>query len=138
VAKTANVLVQNNSAVNNSAGCCGETFQLIVSGSSAGALTYNLTVTNNSFTNLSASPAGNEVYMEVASAVPSMATCLDFTGNGTGAPSVTLVKNAQPFVIRNRDSIQANNATATFTFSPSQASFGTQTGACTQPTPPPI
>jgi hypothetical protein len=66
------------------------------------------------------------------------AVCLDMTGNNSNSQSITVVKNGQPFVIRNRDSVVGNNPLATLVFSPSLASFGTQVGACPQPTLPPI
>ncbi len=133
VAKTANVLISNNTAVNNSSGL-GETFQMLLSGSGPQSTTLNLTMTNNSFDNLSGTVHSG--YLEAAETLG--AVCLDMSANNSNGQPIDVVKNTQPFTIRDRDSVAANNPSATFVFSPSLGSFGTQSGACPQPTLPPI
>ena len=112
----------------------GETFQVLLSGSGTFSTTMNLTVDGNSFDNVSGTIHSG--YLEAAWSLG--AVCLDLTTNNSNGQPIDVVKNGQSFVIRNRDSVGANNPLATFVFSPNLASFGTQSGACPQPTLPPI
>ena len=135
IAKTANVLVARNAVRNTgvNGNGFGEAFQVLLSGSGTFSTTMNLTVDSNSFDNVSGTVHSG--YLEAAWSLG--AVCLDLTANDSNGQPIDVVKNGQPFVIRNRDSVAANNPLATFVFSPNLASFGTQSGTCPQPTLPP-